>query len=180
VSFVALKIDMRIFLVGYMGVGKSTIGKKLASAMGLRFRDLDEVVARNENLSITQIIDNKGEEYFRKVERLALIETTKMEHVLIATGGGVPCFSDNMEQINSSGVSIYLKLDEKSLVKRLSQGGNSRPLLKGKSGAQLVEFVSDHLASRVAYYEKAKLSFDVFNLDAEGLVQLANKIKALS
>lgn len=178
-SFVALVMSMRVFLVGYMGSGKSTIGKKLSKRLGLKFIDLDQLISQDENQSITQLIENKGEEYFRIKEKQILIKASKMPQVLIATGGGTPCFFDNMELIKSNGVSVYLKLDEKTIVKRISQNLESRPLLKGKDPDELAEFVSEHLDSRVPYYKDADITFNTLSFNAEKLVELENQIKRL-
>tara|TARA_R110002050_G_scaffold109799_1_gene221362 strand:+ start:96804 stop:97346 length:543 start_codon:yes stop_codon:yes gene_type:complete len=179
VSFVALILSMRVFLVGYMGVGKSTIGKKISNRLGLKFIDLDKLISQNENLTIPQLIDNKGEKYFRQTERNCLRKVSEMEDVLVATGGGTPCFFDNMELIKSKGVSVYLKLDEKTIIKRISQNLESRPLLKGKSKSELVDFVSEHLKGRIPYYIKSDLVFETINFDAVKLIELQNQILAL-
>jgi shikimate kinase len=179
-SFVALAVVMRVFLLGYMGVGKSTIGKKISSRLGLKFMDLDQVISSKENLKITQIIENKGEEYFRKLERETLKEVSNLDDVLIATGGGTPCFFDNIDWIKQVGTSVYLKLAEKVLIKRLSYNLESRPLLKGKNEIELTDFVNQHLKSREAFYKRADISFDTLNFDAERLEELVENIKDVS
>jgi len=168
---------MRVFLIGYMGVGKTTIGKKLSKKLGLEFIDLDKVITDGEYASIPQVMENIGEEYFRTIERQYLEKVAKKDKVLISTGGGAPCFFDNMTVINNSGVSVYLKMDEKSLVQRLKNGMESRPLLKGKSISELEEFVSQHLAQREPFYSKAKICFGALNFNTKKMEELAKQIE---
>ena len=169
---------MRVFLIGYMGVGKTTIGKKLAKRLGLDFIDLDSVIADGEYASIPQIMENIGEHYFRTIEQQYLEEVAKKENVLISTGGGAPCFFNNMEVVNGSGVSVYLKMDVKSLVNRLKNGMDTRPLLKGKTPEELVGFITSHLANREKFYTKAKITFDALNMNPERLEELAVLIES--
>ena len=171
---------MRVFLVGYMGVGKTTIGKKVSSRLGLKFVDLDRVISSEVSMSIPQIVDSKGEEYFRLLERKALEKVSKMQNVLVATGGGAPCFFDNIKLINQSGVSVFLKLDEKSLVKRLNFNQNTRPLLKGKSPSELADFVKSHYASRLPFYSQCDLDYNTLSMDQKSLDDLASKILGYS
>ena len=168
---------MRVFLIGYMGVGKSTIGKKLAKRLGLKFIDLDDYITSNEYASIDQVIENIGEDYFRNIERHYLLEVTQMEGVLISTGGGTPCFFDHMTLINDSGVSVYLKMDEKSLTNRLKNGMDNRPLLKGKNPEDLEGFIEDHLNGRKPFYEQAHIIFDALNMNSERIEELAELIE---
>ena len=168
---------MRVFLIGYMGVGKTTIGKKLAKRLGLKFIDLDDYITSNEYASIDQVMENIGEDYFRNIERHYLLEVIQMEDVLISTGGGTPCFFDHMTLINENGVSVYLKMDEKSLAKRLINGMNSRPLLKGKNPDDLEGFIKDHLNGRKPFYEQAQITFEALNLNSDRLEELAKLIE---
>ena len=167
---------MRVFLIGYMGVGKTTIGKKLSTRLGLKFIDLDRVMSNGLSLSISQIIDTKGEIYFRDLERETLRKVSEMEDVLVATGGGTPCFFDNIKMINQNGVSVFLKLDEKSLVKRLLRNQDSRPLIKGKSPVELDQFVKSHLSSRLPFYTQSAITYNALNSNSESLDDLASQI----
>lgn len=168
---------MRVFLLGYMGVGKTTIGKKLAKRLGLKFVDLDEVITKGEYASISQIVENIGENFFRNIERKYLEEAASKEDVLIATGGGTPCFFDNMTLINESGVSVYLEMDVKSLVNRLKNGLDSRPLLKGKSPDELSNFITIHLEEREEFYTKANITFDALNMNTQRIEELVSLIE---
>ena len=176
VSLVSFEFKMRVFLVGYMGVGKTTYGKKLASRYGLNFIDLDGYISSRENVKVADIIKTQGEEVFRLLEKKYLKEVVKLDDVLVSTGGGTVCFFDNMTLINESGVSVYLKLDEKSLAKRLFNGMESRPILKGKTVEELAEFISEHISSRTPYYNRAHIEFDVLNFTSQRMDELIAKI----
>lgn len=168
---------MRVYLIGYMGVGKTTIGKKLAKRLGLKFIDLDSRMTDGEYASINQIMENIGEDYFRKIEQQYLEEVSEKHGVLISTGGGTPCFFNNMELINETGVSVYLKMDRKSLVNRLKNGMNNRPLIKGKTLEELDLFVSQHLTEREPFYEKANIKVDALNMNSDKIEELAKMIE---
>ena len=146
---------MRIFLVGYMGSGKTRTGKKLAALTGYSFTDIDEMIEERYRISISDFFEKYGEESFRKIERAILIETLDIPDLIIATGGGTPCFFDNMELIRNSGISFYLRMDPLTLVKRLSMIRKKRPLLKEKSDSELETFVSKQLEAREAFYNRA-------------------------
>jgi shikimate kinase len=167
---------MRVFLIGYMGVGKTTLGKKLASRLLLKFIDLDIYIESKEGAHITQIIENKGEKHFRVLERKYLEEVCDLENVLISTGGGTPCFFQNMTLINDNGRSIFLNLNEKTLLKRLLNSRASRPLLNGKNENELESFIHTHLTHRLPYYNQAHITFDVMHLNAERMDELVEKI----
>lgn len=165
-----------IFLVGYMGVGKTTIGKKLANRLMLEFVDLDGFISKKEGVNITDLINQNGESYFRNLEKKYLRELVTQDNLLISTGGGTPCFFDNMEVICRNGTSIYLRMDEKSVVNRLINHTESRPLIAGKNREELALFVSEHLKDRIPFYQKADLEFDVLNVNATRLDEWVNQI----
>lgn len=169
---------MRVFLIGYMGVGKSTIGKKLAVSLGLKFMDLDKFISTKTGVSVPNIIVHQGEEYFRNIEKNSLQELASFSDVLISTGGGTPCFFDNMEVIQNKGVSVYLEMDTKSLAKRLNNSQSSRPLLKGKSLEELEVFVEEHLSSRLPFYKKADITINALNVNGVKIKELAQTIAA--
>ncbi len=157
---------MRIFLVGYMCSGKTTLGKYIAEKLNLSFIDLDEYIVEKENQSIGEIFESRGEEEFRVLEHNYLKELSSLDNIIIATGGGTPCFSNNMSLINNAGISIYLKTSIPVLIDRLLLMGDSRPLVKGKTRDELNEFVIPHFSSRELFYEKAKIKIicDDWNL----------------
>jgi len=147
---------MEVILLGYMGSGKSTIAKSLSEQMRLEMIDLDDYISDKEQDSIPSIFKNKGEIYFRKLEIQALKEilTTKKNYVL-ALGGGTPCYANNMEMIETHGISIYLKGSIQTLRSRLVLEKESRPLIKNLEDHQLIEFIAKHLFERNPFYERA-------------------------
>jgi shikimate kinase len=150
---------MKVFITGMPGCGKSTFGKKVASALGVTFIDLDKEIIRLENRSINEIFELDGESHFRKTES-GLLRTITYENdsFIMATGGGAPCFFDNIDFMNSNGVTIYIKTAVEDLIERLSQKGlDKRPLLKGLNRDELVKELTEKLDSRKNYYEKSKI-----------------------
>jgi len=151
----------RYFLIGYMGAGKTTLGKILAKHKGLDFIDLDHFIESRYQKTITQIFEDSGEAGFRKIESALLKEVGEFENVVISTGGGAPCFFDNMEYMNGAGHTVYLKSSPESLMKRLNQCRDKRPLLRDKSNRELLEFISNTLQNREQFYNQAHIIFDV-------------------
>lgn len=147
---------MRIFLIGFMGSGKSTMGRTLASELNLTFIDLDSFLEEKYFRTIPQIFAEEGEERFRKKERNVLEEVCSFDNVIVATGGGAPCFFDNMDLMNESGFCVFLDVEISSLVNRLIHAKTERPLIKGKSTEELREFIEGLLAKRRPFYEKAR------------------------
>ena len=149
----------RIFIVGYMGSGKTTVGKRLAKSLSLTFIDLDAYIQNKYRKTISQLFAEKGEEGFRETERLALQEVAEFEDVIISTGGGAPCFFDNMELMNRVGTTIYLQAEPEELADRLMASKTTRPLIAGKSREELVPFITEHLARRERYYNTAHIVY---------------------
>jgi len=146
----------RIFLIGYMGSGKTTIGKLLAARLGYRFLDIDTTIEEKYFKSISQIFIEKGEPEFRLIEKQNLHDLAEFENVVISTGGGAPCFFDNMDYMKAHGITIYLKLSAAQLTERLeSSHDGKRPLLADRKGAELLQFISDGLVSREPFYSRA-------------------------
>ena len=148
---------MLLFLIGYMGCGKSSIGRPLAKRLGLKFVDMDTEIERRCGVSVQQFFADRGEEAFRRLERELLRELTSAEDTVVATGGGVPCFFDNMELMNGAGVTVYFKLAPEKLAARLEHGKAKRPLLRGKSQQELVEYIRENLERREPFYSRARL-----------------------
>lgn len=146
---------MRIYLIGYMGCGKSTLGKKLARHAGLQFVDMDHYIEKRNCKTVPQIFAEEGEAEFRKKERKALEELSEFSDVVIATGGGAPCFFDNVELMNRTGKTIYLNINPKILAERLMKSKTERPLIKGKSKEELVRFIDETLKKRNEFYTQA-------------------------
>lgn len=167
----------RIFLIGYMGAGKTTLGRSLAEVMGLEFIDLDHFIEARQHKTVKEIFAEVGEEGFRKIERASLEEVAQYENVVISLGGGTPCFFDNMEVVNRSGVSVYLKPSEEVLLMRLIKGKHKRPLLADKSDDQILQFIREQLAWREPYYLKASLVFEASHLENKADIGIsANKL----
>lgn len=162
---------MVIFLIGYMASGKTTLGIELAKSLSLPFIDLDEYIESKEGKTVSEIFAENGEFYFRKLEHDCLEEVSCTLNAVVSTGGGLPCFNDNMHLINNSGISIYLEANIEVLVDRLLIMGETRPLVKGKSREELFDFVSGHLNARKKWYEMANLRIDVNDFDANRLVE---------
>lgn len=167
---------MKIYLVGFMGCGKTTTGKQLARNLGYRFFDLDFYLVKKHEKTVPEIFRQYGENGFRNLEREALLDTFKMDNAIISTGGGTPCFFDNMQQINKNGISIYLEADVNTLVKRLYYSNNPRPLVVGKSKKELSNFVFETLQKREHFYNQAYFSIDNQEVDIK---ELADIIRSL-
>jgi shikimate kinase len=144
-----------------MGAGKTTIGRKLAKAMGLAFYDLDWYIEARFRMKIPQIFEEKGEAGFRDMEKRMLHELAEMENVVIACGGGTPCFDDNMEYMNSMGDTVFLNADINAIKGHLTMGKSVRPLIQGKSPEELDQFIRESLNVRMPFYAKAKHIVDI-------------------
>jgi len=151
--------ENKYFLVGMPASGKSSIGKLLASQLGFDFIDLDKVIVQREHGSIAEIFSKKGEEYFREAERKYLLELVNKEGgFVLATGGGAPCFFNNMADMNKSGITIFLNVALEDLFDKLSKKGtHKRPLLKDKTKKELYEELASKLDERIKYYERSKI-----------------------
>ena len=155
----------RIILIGYMGAGKTTVGKALAKEMGLQFYDLDWYIESRRRKTVPQLFAELGEEGFRKIERNMLHEVAEFEDVIISCGGGTPCFFDNIDYMNQQGEVVYLRCQPEVLQKHLMMGKTERPLLKGKSPEELIDFIREQLQKREPYYNKARHTLDVSLMD---------------
>lgn len=156
-----------IFLIGYMGSGKTTLGRALARRLNIPFIDLDDYIEQWQGLSISEIFSRHGEQHFRDLEREALERVADKGDAIIACGGGTPCFGDNMERLNASGLTVYLRAPHSSLLRRLSEGKAKRPLIVNLDDDRLSDFIATQLALRDPYYSRAHLSFDSSRLEDE-------------
>ncbi|MDK2977760.1 MAG: shikimate kinase [Bacteroidales bacterium] len=167
---------MRIFLIGFMASGKSTIGKKLANKLNLPFVDLDTYIEEKFNTTIRFLMYEKGQEEFRVIEKEALSEVIeKYKDAIISTGGGTPCFFDNMEKMRKNGNTIYLEMDVPTLVNRLLYAKKDRPLIWGKSKEDLTIYATELINKRKSDYEQADFKVDGKNLNVKTLVDLIHK-----
>ena len=155
----------RIILIGYMGAGKTTVGKALAQELGITFYDLDWYISSRMRKTIAQIFEERGEDGFRQIERNMLHEVAEFEDVVISCGGGTPCFFDNIDYMNQQAPVVYLKAEPEVLYKHLSMSKNDRPLLRGKSQEELITFIREQLEKRNPFYSKARYSLDVSLMD---------------
>ena len=150
----------RIFLIGYMGAGKTTLGKAFARAMGLTFIDLDWYIEERFHKTIRELFTERGEEEFRNLERRMLHEVAEFEDVVISVGGGTPCFFDNVEFMNMAGETVYLDVNIQVLFRRLKVAKQQRPLLDGKTDEELLLFIQEALQKRLPFYSRAKHVFN--------------------
>ncbi|MEI6434250.1 MAG: shikimate kinase [Bacteroidota bacterium] len=164
-------MPMRIYLIGYMASGKSRLGQILAMKLGFTFIDLDFVFEERFRISISDFFEKYDEDAFRQIERLLLHETTKADNLIVSTGGGTPCFFDNMQIIKKEGFSVYLQLEIPTIVERLGRAKRKRPLLKDFSEPLICEKIRLHLVERSAFYEQADFILKADNESMENLIE---------
>ncbi len=162
----------RIFLIGYMGSGKTTLGRKLASRLNYNFIDLDHALEEQAGMTIAEYFSSFGETAFRVAESELLKQTAYPENVIISTGGGAPCFFDNMDWMNANGTTLYIKLSPKTLADRLEHGKEARPILRDKHGDELIAFIAEKLTEREPFYTRAKVVVDGLGLTADKAAQV--------
>ena len=160
---------MRIFLIGFMGYGKSTNGKKLATKLGYDFIDLDHQVEKVAGTSIAAYFSANGETAFRQLESDTLKTMDYPLNSVIATGGGTPCYFDNMEWMNANGTTIYIEMTALALAKRLESGKEKRPLIRDYDEQQLVTFIEGKLEERELFYIQAAITVQGINLTPDDL-----------
>lgn len=168
---------MRIYLIGYMFSGKTTLGHKLALRMGYEWLDLDQLFECVFHTSIPIFFKRYGEEAFRKLEQKLLHSTADKQDIVISTGGGTPCHFDNMQWINSHGTSVYFDVTVEALLRRAQASKKPRPLFAGMGDEERSHFICQQLAERSKYYNKAKIIFPADNPDVD---QLARQLKTIS
>jgi shikimate kinase len=147
-----------VYLVGFMGSGKTHWGKAWAAATRRSFVDLDEVIEKTAGATIAEIFETKGEDHFRSIEAEALRACASLTHTIIACGGGTPCFYDNMPWMNENGLTIYISCTPAEVLQRVAREQQKRPLLKKLSKAELLFFIEQKLKEREPYYKQAKIS----------------------
>lgn len=168
----------RIILIGYMGAGKTTIGKILAKDLGVPFYDLDWYIETRMRKKVKQIFDERGEEGFRIIEKNMLHEVAEFEDVVVACGGGTPCFFDNMDYLVGQGDVVYLRGTPDVLFRHLKMGKGVRPLLLGKSDEELLEYIKENVEKREEFYMKANHIVDIPCMeDEDKILDTTEKIK---
>ena len=171
---------IRIFLIGYMGAGKTTLGKAFARDMELTFVDLDWYIEERFHKSIRQLFTERGEDGFRELEKRMLHEAGDFEDVVISVGGGTPCFFDNMDYMNQVGETVFLDVNIHVLFRRLRIAKQQRPLLTDKNDEELMTFIQEALQKRLPFYTKAKHVFNGEKLeDRRQIQQSVERLKEL-
>lgn len=163
---------MTVYLLGFMGSGKSTFGKRLASGAGWEFIDLDSLIEDAEDKSVEEIFAVSGEDYFRDVEAATLRQIPLDRDMVVACGGGTPCHRDNMEYMNRTGITVYISHNPRTLTHRLVNAKKTRPLLKDMNDQDLEEYVTATLAEREKYYTKARIIVDGLKADPRKLMEI--------
>jgi shikimate kinase len=166
---------MKIYLIGYMGSGKSTLGRGLARGLGIQWLDLDTEIESRYKISIPDFFIKYGETAFRDVEHKVLSDISSIPDMVVSTGGGVPCFDNNMEIMNQTGITIYLNASPSLILTRIGPYAWKRPLFQKMDGADILEKITAHLKSRELFYQQAQFTIDATNPDIEELKKLILK-----
>nr|WP_294894634.1 shikimate kinase [uncultured Pedobacter sp.] len=164
-------LSKKIFLIGFMGCGKSKLGKAVANKLELPFLDLDDLVETKNQMSIPELFAAFGEQGFREREKQTLQEAAIANDAIIATGGGAPCFFDNMEWMNKNGITVFIDTPVKVLADRLINARVERPLVKGKSYEELIAFIETKLEERRPFYNQAQIILKGVDLSADDLIE---------
>ena len=154
-----------------MGVGKTSIGKKLSKQLNWKFLDTDKLIEKKIGLPIPEIFNQLGEDFFREQEREILNEIASLENVVVSVGGGLPCFFDNMERLNEIGTKVYLKLEPEFIVQRLLESKIKRPLIEGMTPIELQSFIENKLSEREDFY---KLAYFVVRPDKRTISEIVD------
>lgn len=163
---------MKIFLIGFMGSGKSYLGRQLGQKLGIPFFDLDEQVTTHAGKSIPEIFDTEGEEHFRLLEKEVLFMITEShDSFILATGGGTPCFFNNIDYMNRAGTTVWIHTAVSVLFDRLVKERPGRPLIRNLSDDQLMAFIFRKYSDRKIYYEQATVTIDEEPVDIDKLVE---------
>lgn len=160
---------MRYFIIGYKNCGKTTMGRKLAHKLNLKFIDLDEEIEKREGKTIPVIYTEMGEEKFRVVEWEVLLDVVKLDNIVVALGGGAPCHCDNMNLLRKKGDVIYLKVDNETLVERLQSAALTRPIVLNKSREELISYVREMRTRCEHFYTSARYIVDGKNISVDEL-----------
>ena len=163
---------MKIYLIGYMGSGKSTLGRGLAEALGILWIDLDTEIESRYKISVPDFFSKYGENAFRDVEHKVLNDIASIPDIIVSTGGGVPCFHNNMELMNQTGLTIYLEATPALILTRIGPYAWKRPLFQKMDGTDTLEKITEHLKSREVFYHQAQITIDATNPDIEELKNL--------
>ncbi len=166
----------RIYIVGYMGAGKTTAARRLAQRMGWEVVDTDALFEEKYKISVNDFFNKYDEPLYRKLESEVLKATESLDHVVVSTGGGTACFFDNMDWMNQHGLTVFLRISPQAAVDRVIHSRHKRPLVEGKSEEELTEFVNQHYASRLPFYEQARITAKSEDFDIERLMEAIKDI----
>ena len=167
----------RIYIVGYMGAGKTTAARRLAQRMGWEVVDTDALFEEKYKISVNDFFNKYDEPLYRKLESEVLKATESLDHVVVSTGGGTACFFDNMDWMNQHGLTVFLRISPQAAVDRVIHSRHKRPLVEGKSEEELTEFVNQHYASRLPFYEQARITAKSEDFDIESLMEAIKDIR---
>ncbi len=162
----------RIFIVGYMGAGKTTTSKRLANKLGWDWLDTDTAIEEQQHKSVEDIFKEFGEERFRALESEMLKQTESRNGIVVSTGGGTPCYNDNMEWMNAHGFTIFIQVSPESAINRIVNSKRHRPLLDGKTPDELKEFVRAHYELRLPFYQKAQMCIKGESLNVDDIIAM--------
>ena len=168
---------MRIYLTGFMGAGKTFLGKLWAEDNSLSFFDLDLLIEDEERMSVEKIFSTYGEDYFREKEAAVLRNTDRFDDCIIACGGGTPCFFDNMQWMNKTGVTIFLNESPENIFHHIINEKKMRPLLKSQTAESLPVFIEEKLNERIPFYSQSKISLPSEHLNPNGFNFILNQIQ---
>ena len=161
----------RIYLVGYMGAGKTTAARRIAQRLGWDVADTDALFEEKYRISVNDFFNKYDEALYRKLESQVLKSTENLENVVVSTGGGTACFFDNMGWMNQHGLTVFMRISPKAAVDRVVHSRHKRPLVEGKTEAELAEFVNRNYAERLPFYEQAAITVKAEDLDLDDLVK---------
>lgn len=167
----------RIYLVGYMGAGKTTAARRIAQRLGWDVVDTDALFEEKYRISVNDFFNKYDEALYRKLESEILKETESLEHVVVSTGGGTACYFDNMEWMNCHGLTVFMRISPQAAVDRVIHSRHKRPLAEGKSEEELTEFVSSHYAARIPFYEQARITVKSEDLDLDALMKQIEELR---
>lgn len=170
-----------IILLGYMGAGKTSVGKTLARRLGQDFYDLDWYIEERFRRKVADLFAERGEQGFREIEHKMLHEVAEFEDIVLALGGGTPCFFDNIDYLNTKGMTVFMNASPETIVRHLKVSHTVRPLLLQKQGKELSDHIVEHIKQRLPYYRKAQYEINVDCLDSFGKIELlADEILAIT
>lgn len=162
----------RIYIVGYMGAGKTTAAKRIANRLGWEVADTDAMFEEKYRISIHDFFQKYDEQLFRRLESEVLKSTENLENTVISTGGGLACFFDNMEWMNQHGLTLFMRISPEAAAERILNSKRKRPLTENKTKEELTEYIRQHYASRLPFYEQAQITVKSEDFDLDGFMEL--------